>query len=136
MPRILSGLSLEARCTSNTRCNCFWSLLVAEGKTQVSSFKNVQIVSLVIPKSEHHASKPWISVHHSVLQHRVNPIVGHALNVEVLPDIKEPSQREFGDEILTCKMWVVASGASHVGERGGGNRREDRTTWHRAVDGP
>ena len=57
-----------------------------------------------------------LCVHHAVLQHRVNPIVGHALNVEVLPDIKEPSQREFGDEILTDKMWMVASGAPRRGE--------------------
>lgn len=57
-----------------------------------------------------------LCVHHAVLQQRVNPIVGHALNVEVLPDIKEPSQREFGDEILTDKMWMVASGAPRRGE--------------------
>ena len=57
-----------------------------------------------------------LCVHHSVLQHRVNPIVGHALNVEVLPDSKEPSQRELGDEILTGKMWMGASGAPRRGE--------------------
>ena len=62
VPRILSGLSLETLCTSNKRCNCFCSLVVVRGKTQVSSFKKVRIVSLVIPKSEHYASKPWISV--------------------------------------------------------------------------
>ncbi len=57
-----------------------------------------------------------LCVHHAVLQQRGNPSVGHVLNVEVLPDIKEPSQREFGDEILTDKTWMVASGAPCRGE--------------------
>ena len=57
-----------------------------------------------------------LCVQHSVLQERVNPIVGDALNVEVLPDIKEPSQRELGDEILTGKIWMGAPGAPRRGE--------------------